>query len=200
MCVCICTRARARVCVCVRVRARVCVCVCVCTRARACECVCVCVCVCVCACVHACKHVCAFDFVRSFPFLLLLHCGNTQLHSGCHRLVYRHHPYDQGTNLRAAHPDLGDNMIVVTGGLNPLVPDPEIPCRLMQVYDPLNNTWSLLGKLPDARHHHGCVMLDGYLYVIGKCVMVKLLLRHRQVPHLYVIGKCVMMKLSLRHR
>ena len=73
----------------------------------------------------------------------------------------------------------GEALIVVAGGLNPRKIDSEVPSRLLQVYDPLNNSWSLLGKLPDPRHHHGCVMLDGYLYIIGKCVMLRLYLRHQ---------------------
>ena len=73
----------------------------------------------------------------------------------------------------------GEALIVVAGGLNPRKIDSEVPSRLLQVYDPLNNSWSLLGKLPDPRHHHGCVMLDGYLYIIGKCVALSLYLRHQ---------------------
>ncbi|KAL8604119.1 hypothetical protein ACOMHN_047331 [Nucella lapillus] len=81
-------------------------------------------------------------------------------------LIYRHHPYtNHGAHQMAG--DLEEGVVVVVGGMNPHLPHPEIPCRLMDLYDPGPNTWSLLGKLPEARHHHGCVMLDGYLYVIG---------------------------------
>jgi hypothetical protein len=69
-------------------------------------------------------------------------------------------------------PDMGpeDALILVVGGIDPKQMHAEVPAQLVQSFDPLANEWSLLTKLPDPRHHHGCVMLDGYLYVIGEWV------------------------------
>ncbi|XP_076448233.1 uncharacterized protein LOC143284956 [Babylonia areolata] len=81
-------------------------------------------------------------------------------------LIFRRHPYNNhGSHKMPMYPD--EALVVVTGGLNPHLLHSEIPCRLMNCYNPSTNTWTLMGKLPEARHHHGCVMLDGYLYVIG---------------------------------
>ena len=84
-------------------------------------------------------------------------------------MVYRTHPYaNHGTHM--PHMDHDQCLILVVGGMNPRLLDYEVPSRLVQVHNPFFNCWSLLAKLPDPRHHHGCVMLDGYLYVIGECV------------------------------
>ncbi|KAK7101585.1 uncharacterized protein [Littorina saxatilis] len=85
-------------------------------------------------------------------------------------MAVRDHPY-QAHESHHLHMEPGEAFIVVAGGLNPIMMDPELPPRMVQLYDPFNNTWCLLAKMPEARHHHGCVMLDGYLYVIGGSVV-----------------------------
>ena len=46
-------------------------------------------------------------------------------------------------------------------------------------------------------------MMEGYLYIIGEFVMLRLYLRHQCVMmegYLYIIGECVMLRLLLRHQ
>ncbi|PVD24585.1 hypothetical protein C0Q70_15069 [Pomacea canaliculata] len=62
-------------------------------------------------------------------------------------------------------------VLLAIGGLNPYKVDTNVPTRLVEKYDPRNNNWHLLTKLPDPRHHHACAVLEGCLYLIGGSVV-----------------------------
>ncbi|XP_050413538.1 kelch-like protein 20, partial [Patella vulgata] len=40
-------------------------------------------------------------------------------------------------------------------------------CRMVEEYKSSTNSWHLLTKLPDTRHHHGVATLDGFFYLVG---------------------------------
>lgn len=63
---------------------------------------------------------------------------------------------------------LGPCTVLAIGGLNPYKVDTNVPTRLVEKYDPRNNNWHLMTKLPDPRHHHACAVLEGCLYLIGQ--------------------------------
>ncbi|XP_067684796.1 kelch-like protein 28 [Haliotis asinina] len=59
-------------------------------------------------------------------------------------------------------------LMIASGGIDPFRSvDGDVPCRLVEEYNPYTNTWGLLTRLPDARHHHGSAVLDDQVYVIG---------------------------------
>ncbi|XP_046369558.2 kelch-like protein diablo [Haliotis rufescens] len=59
-------------------------------------------------------------------------------------------------------------LMIASGGVNPFrTVDGDAPCRLVEEFNPYTNTWGLLTRMPDARHHHGSAVLDGQIYIIG---------------------------------
>lgn len=59
------------------------------------------------------------------------------------------------------------SVILAVGGVNPYDADPDARCSVVDQYNVTSNAWHQVTSLPEARHHHGVVMLDGCMYVIG---------------------------------
>ncbi|KAL8604342.1 hypothetical protein ACOMHN_028105 [Nucella lapillus] len=62
---------------------------------------------------------------------------------------------------------LTSDAILAVGGVNPFQPEVEEQSRQVAQFHPHQNRWSALTRLPEGRHHHGAVMLGGFLYIIG---------------------------------
>ncbi|XP_041350003.1 kelch-like protein 3 [Gigantopelta aegis] len=58
-------------------------------------------------------------------------------------------------------------VIICIGGINPFKMDSNLPCQLVEEYNPSTNCWRVLTKLPEARHHHGSIVLNDLIYIIG---------------------------------
>ncbi|XP_070559808.1 kelch-like protein 31 [Ptychodera flava] len=67
-------------------------------------------------------------------------------------------------NRPALSPD--KECILCSGGIN-TVADVDNPGRMVNCFDPLQNSWSKLTEMPYPRNHHAAQFVNGYLYIIG---------------------------------
>ncbi|CAC5393671.1 KLHL9_13 [Mytilus coruscus] len=61
--------------------------------------------------------------------------------------------------------------IMVVGGINPYSPESTYSSKLVEQYNPQNNTWKVVSTLPEPRHHLGTAILDGYIYVVAGSII-----------------------------
>ena len=57
--------------------------------------------------------------------------------------------------------------ILSVGGVNPFQPEVELQSRLVEQFLPRDNCWTTMTRLPDGRHHHGAVLMNKAIYIIG---------------------------------
>ena len=70
---------------------------------------------------------------------------------------------------RAQPPVPESDEVMAVGGIDLENLSGDMPGRLQSSYDVANNAWvTLTTQMPDFVHHHGCVALEGRIFVIGQ--------------------------------
>lgn len=80
---------------------------------------------------------------------------------------------------RTRNKPLSRDRFLVIGGIDPFEVTDYQTSRLVEEYFPGKSEWSAKTSLPDSRHHTCACLLDGFIYLVGKCYRWFVLLHKR---------------------